>query len=430
MMTALRALSPFETSYFGSGTRIGSVPVGGMPLFIGSTVHGVLDVPTLRRVLAELAAAHPLLRSEQVVDAGGAQCLRRDDSYLPRLAVTEGGESEYLELLNTPQDWNNGLFHAHLFRAGDRDRIVLIIHHGIADGRSAFALLAELWERYTAHVTGAPAPRRNSDQRLPEAMDTRLARIVSDAEVAGLLNVLRAGAAMMSPELAPRHLPEHGARPGGGLTLDRIELDDAETAAVVAAALAHGLSVNSLIGGAAFAAFRAQWPPSAGTLPMVCGHAVDVRADLVPPLTASTVLNCVSGAGTFALVDAEAGPVELGHVVAAEMRASADRREALGVMLAAQRVTDPATAALFSAQNTFTISNIGRVPAHSTPPGMRIIRDDVFAMAPGMPPKLTVFTVGDRMTIQVEYDTARHSETQLGEVRGALLRALTSVRAA
>ncbi|MBF6334415.1 hypothetical protein IU450_00800 [Nocardia abscessus] len=434
MMTALRALSPFETNYFGSETRIGSIPVGGMPLFIGSTVEGALDVPALRRVLGELAAAHPLLRSRQVVNSEGVRCFRRDDSYLPRLAIAEGGEPEYAALVNTPQDWNDGLFHACLLREGDRDRIVLVLHHGIADGRSAFALLAELWARYTAQVTNSPAPQTEPDQSLPEAMDTRLARIVSDAEVEALLDLIRAGAAMMSPELAPRHLPQFGdgvgAYPPGRLTLDRIELDSAETAAVIAAARTHGLSVNSLLGGAAFAAFRTQLAPAAGALPMVCGHAVDVRADLVPPLPANTVLNCVSGVGTFALVEAGADPIALARTVAAGMRASVDRKEALGMMLAAQRATDPATAALMSAQNTFAISNIGRVPAHSTPPGVRIIRDDIFAMSAGMPPKLTVFTVGGRMTIQVEYDTALHSRDQLGAVRQALTGALTSVHAA
>ncbi|MET9025213.1 hypothetical protein ABZW96_06255 [Nocardia sp. NPDC004168] len=431
MMTDHRPLSPFESSYFGSDTRIGSIPVGGMPLFIGSTVQGVLDVSALRRVLAELAAAHPLLRS-QVIDAEGAKCFRRDESYRPRLTITEGGEPEYLELVNTHQDWTGGLFHAHLLRDGDHDRIVLVIHHGIADGRSAFALLAELWERYTAQVTGAPAPQANPDQRLPEAMDTGLARIVSDEEVAGLLDLMSAGAAMMSPDLAPRHLPElgDGAHRPNRLTLDRIELDESETAAVIAAARLHGVSVNSLVTGAALAAFRAELEPSAGALPMICGHAVDVRAELVPRLPASTVLNCVSGVGTYALVEPEADPIALAHTVASGMRASVERREALLVMLAAQRVTDPVTAALFSSPNTFAISNIGRLPAFSTPPGLRIVRNDVFAMTVGMPPKLTVFTVGDRMTIQVEYDTARHSRSQLGAVSQALTRTLAAVRAA
>lgn len=48
----------------------------------------------------------------------------------------------------------------------------------------------------------------------------------------------------------------------------------------------------------------------------------------------------------------------------------------------------------------------------------------VYAMGPGMPPKLTVFTVGDRLTIQVEHDTAQHSRAQLGEVTLALIEQL------
>lgn len=431
MMTDQRPVSVFESSYFGADRRIGSIPVGGMPLFIGSTVRGGLDVPALRRVIADLAAAHPLLRSEQV-DVEGARCFRRDDSYRPRLTITEGGEPEYLDLVNSRQDWTAGLFHAHLLRDGEHERIVLAIHHGIADGRSAFALLAELWERYTAQVTGAPAPHANPGQSLPEAMDTRLARIVSAEEVAGLLDVLRAGAEMKTSDLTPRQLPPlgDGAHRPNRLTLDRIELDDIETAAVIAAARVHGVSVNSLVAGAAFAAFRARLEPSAGALPMVCGHAVDIRANLVPPLPASTVLNCVSGVGTFALVEADADPIVLAHAVATGMRASVERKEALLMMLATQRVVDPATAALLSAPPTFAISNIGRVPALSIPPRLRIVRNDVFAMTAGMPPKLTVFTIGDRMTIQVEYDTARHCPAQLGAVRQALIRTLATVRAA
>jgi hypothetical protein len=41
-----------------------------------------------------------------------------------------------------------------------------------------------------------------------------------------------------------------------------------------------------------------------------------------------------------------------------------------------------------------------------------------------MPPRLTVFTVGGRLTIQVEYDTAHHSRAQLGKVTPALIEAL------
>ncbi|MGY2063148.1 hypothetical protein ACW9HQ_50360, partial [Nocardia gipuzkoensis] len=95
-----------------------------------------------------------------------------------------------------------------------------------------------------------------------------------------------------------------------------------------------------------------------------------------------------------------------------------------------RHIRDEAAAAMLSAPPTVALSNIGRVPAHTTPDDVRIVRDDVYAMGPGMPPKLTIFTLGDRLTIQVEYDTADHSRPQLGRVRDALTTALRRIEVA
>lgn len=428
-MTAQRPISPFEMTFFDSGSKLGSVPTGDMPLFIGSTVHGSLDIEILRRVLDELAAAHPLLRSKPVADTENVLRLVRDDAYRPRLEVADGGEAEYLNLVNGPRDWRDGLFRAHLLRDRDRDQIVLVIHHGIADGRSAFALLAEMWQRYTAHATGTALPPSDSDQRLPDSIDVQLAEVVSDAEVAEWLEQVRVGVLTMGPESAPRTLPEDGtgADPLGRFAVRRIELDAEETGALVDAARAQGLSVNSLLSGAGMVAIRSQLEPATGPLPIFCGHAVDVRSEVDVP--ARTILNCASGMGTLAIVSHDTSPIEVAHQVEAGMRAARERRAAPVFLLAAQRVQDEPTAAVLSAAPTVAVSNIGRLPAHSTPDGIRIIRDDVYAMGPGMPPKLTAFTVGGRLTIQVEYDTAHHSRAQLGKVSLALIAALQGISA-
>ncbi|CAM4371661.1 condensation domain-containing protein [Nocardia ninae] len=426
-MTAQRPISPFEATFFGTDTKLGSVPAGGMPLYIGSTVHGALDPELLRRVLGELAAVHPMLRSRVITEPDGTMYLRRIDDYRPRLDVTDGDEADYLRLVNGPRDWTDGLFRAHLLRAGERQQIVLTIHHGIADGRSAFALLAELWRRYTAHVAGSPLPVDDSDQSLPEAMDTRLAEVFSDAEVAEFLELAAAGVTMIDPATAPRALPcdgDGGDNPLGRFAVRRIELDSTETGALVDSARAHGISVNSVLCGAALVAWRTQLEPATGALPLICGHAMDLRNELVPPLPASTMLNVASGVGTPAEVGPEHHPIDLGLLVTTGMQAAVARRDAGRFLLAAQRVTDPATAAAFAAAPTLAMSNIGRLPAHSTPPGIGHVRDDVFAMGPGMPPKLTVFTVGDRLTIQVEHDTAQHSRAQMGKIASALVEQL------
>ncbi|MFI7003695.1 hypothetical protein [Nocardia sp. NPDC050175] len=424
-MTAQRPISPFETTFFGTGTKLGSVPTGGMPLFIGSTVHGVLEAEILRRVFGELAAIHPLLRSKVVTEADGTMHLLRDDDYRPRLDIADGDEADYLRLVNGPRDWTDGLFRAQLLRAGERQQLVLIIHHGISDGRSAFALLAEFWRRYTAHLAGRPLPVDDSDQSLPAAMDALLAEVFSDAEVAEFLELVRAGVTMIDPAAAPRQLPDDGDGSGddplGRFAVRRIELDAAETKALVDSARAHGISVNSLLTGAALVAFRTEIDPGTGALPMICGHAVDVRGELTPPVPANTMVNFASGVGTAAEVEPDDSPIGLGLLVTAGMQAAAERHDAGRFPLAAQRVTDAATAAAFAAAPTLAMSNIGRLPAYSTPAGVRHVRDDVFAMGPGMPPKLTVFTVGDRLTIQVEHDTAQHSRGQMAKVTLALI---------
>ncbi|UFS98172.1 phthiocerol/phthiodiolone dimycocerosyl transferase family protein [Nocardia huaxiensis] len=419
-MTTQRALSPFETGYFGTGARLGSVPLGGMPLYIGSTVRGEIDPALLREALAELAAGHALLRAHLVSDADGALRFELTPGFRPALEVAAGGEAAYRALVNSEQDWHDGLFKAIVLREEERTQIVLILHHGISDGRSAFALLDELWRRYSAHLAGSPLPPHDSDTELVDGVDAQLRQVVSDAEVAAFVAQIREAAFGMDPAAAPRPLPPAGnPDPLGRFALRRIELSAGETAAFVSAARAHGVSVNSLLAGAATLAVRTQFG-DIGPVPMMCGHAVDLRPELVAPLPDSTVLNCAAGAGTPLLVDIGSDPIELAQQVAAGMREALAMRFPALFMRAAQGALDPVASAVFAAQPTIALSNIGRVPEHSLPPRLELLRDDVFAMVPGMPPKMTVFTVGDRLTIQVEYDTADHGHVQMGVVAAAM----------
>lgn len=431
LMTAQRPLSRFETSYFGSATRLGSVPIGGMPLFIGTTVEGRLDLDILARVLDDLAAAHALLRAEVITDTEGAQHFRLRENYRVPLTVRHGGAAEYLELVNSRPDWTGGLFRAEVLRDGDRHQIVLIIHHGVSDGRSAFALLGQLWQRYTGYISGAELPAVLPNTELFDGIDRLLTSVISPADARELLDQWRAGAMTMGPDSVPRQLPRDGsgADPLGQLALHRIELNAVETTSFVAAARAQGISVNSLLSGVAMAAIRARLEPADGPLLLLCGHAADVRGELPDPLPAEAMLNCASGLGTPVLVTPADDPAELGQDIAAQMAAAAQRHEAARFMVAAQQELDEVTAALLASPPTLAISNIGRLPAHSLPEELRVVRNDVFAVTPGMPPKLTVFTVGDRLTIQVEHDTAQYSRAQMEKLTQTLIEQLQAVRA-
>ncbi|MFC6013615.1 phthiocerol/phthiodiolone dimycocerosyl transferase family protein [Nocardia lasii] len=426
-MSSRRRVSPFESSYFGAGTTLGSVPTGGMPLFLGTTVHGVLDPALLATVLAELAAAHPLLRSRVVREDGG-EFFVREDEFRPRLDFIDGGEAEYLALINRAPEWEQGLFRAYLLRAGLRQQVVLVVHHGIADGRSGFALLEQLWSRYSAHVAGDVGPSVNSDARLPEALDVRLGEVVSTEEAEGWLAMVAAGAAAMDPADAPRTLPRDGAPgdPVGRFAMQRVELTAQETAALVAVARERGLSVNSVLSGAALAAVRTRFPES-GEVAMFCGFAADVRGEFDPAVPVETIVNFASGAGTLVRATGDTTQLELAQQVETGLRAARERREPALFPLAAQLVRDPFTAALLSAPPTLAISNIGRVPPHSIPDHIAFLRDDVYAMGPGMPPKLTAFTIAGRLTLQLEYDTDHYSRSQMEKLRLTLVELLQTV---
>lgn len=427
-MTVQRPLSPFESSYFAADARLGSVPVGGMPLFIGTTVRGAVDAGILRRVLRELAASHVLLRS-RVVMVGGVACFEVDEDYAPPLEERVGEIDEYWELVNRRPEWDAGLFGAVLLHGTALTRIVLVIHHGISDGRSAFALLDEMWSRYGAQVAGHRLPLADSDRELVGGVDELLARVVTEAEVDEFVAQVRAEA--VSPAQAvPQTLPIDGdgvGDPGGRLALRRIELNVRQTTEIVDAARAQNISVNSVLAGAALATVRAQLPVD-GPVPMMCGHAADLRPALSPRLPASTVLNCASGTGTPVVVDRDADPLMVGVIVDQAMRFMLDTRFPALFMRASQRTLNAQVAAALSAAPAIALSNMGRLPAHPLPEGLEFVRDEIFAMTAGMPPKMTIFTVGDRLTVQVEYDTAEHSHHQMGRVAEAMSDQLARVR--
>lgn len=415
-MSAQRPISPFELPFFQVDAQFGSVPAGGMPLYIGSTVEGDLDLDVLRAVLVELAAAHPLLRAYPAADGGPVFRVAQDFS--PTLTIETGGEAAYLRLVNEHRDFRDGFFGAHVLRDGPRTWAILVMHHGIADGRSGFALLGEMWRRYTARVQGASLPV--VPEHLPQGVDERLAAEISPAEVEDLLDRMRT--IIGDP---PARLPIDGVEndPRGRFAIGRIILDASETADFVAVARAAGISVNSLMSGCAVAAFRAQFD-TFESLPMVCGFAADLRSALDPSIPDSTILNAASGWGTALSVAAASDPIVLGRIVDADVRAAIDRRDPARMALVGRYIRDEATAALISGQPSLAISNIGRVPRHEVPTGIRHIGDHVLAMGPGMPPKLTAFTVGDRLTVQVEYDTADHRREQMAGVERALAASL------
>ncbi|SUD48424.1 Phthiocerol/phthiodiolone dimycocerosyl transferase [Nocardia otitidiscaviarum] len=423
-MTTPRPLTPFELAHFDREAQLGSVPKAEVALYIGTTVRGEIDVEILRRVLAELAAGHAVLRAVVVRAAdGGLGFVLRED-YQPPLEIRAGGDDEYQSLINSKHDWGEGLFKGYLLRDGELSRIVLAAHHGVCDGRSMFPLVHEMWERYSAHLAGQPLPLSDVDRELPDGVDAQLARTVSDAELDAFMTQLAAIAAATDPATsAPVHLPIDGdgiGDPRGRFTLRSLDLSADDSEAIVTTARAHGVSVNSLLAGAALTALRTELDVDSGPAMMLATHCVDVRDQLSPPLSGSTILNCVSGVPTPVFASADADPIELARIVEVGVRGGVEARFPALILRALSRGIDPEAAGMPTIVPSLGLSNIGRMPAYPIPPNLELVRNFVYGMGEQMPPTMTMFTLGDRLTVQVDYDTVEHSHAQMGRVTEAM----------
>ena len=425
-----RPISPFETTYFRKPATADALPLFDVAIYIGSTVTGTIDAVRLRAVLAELAATHPLLRCRAVEDSSGALSFIGDDAFVPALDIVPGGVAGLSAVVDAPPDWSAGLFRAYLCHDGDQSRVLLAVHHGISDGRSAHALLDEMWRRYTAHTQGQGVAVEQRDA-LPEATDGFFAATTDQADVLELCHQLSAAAAAGGlggiATLPPD--PDH-AEGTGNFGIERIELTTGETTAFLDAAHGLGVTANSLLMSCALLAIRSQLTPSAGALPLMCGYTADMRSWLSPAISADVVVNAAFGSAIFAAVESDVPAAVLAPQVHAQLHEAITRRDPVRYLLARQSISDPATAAVLATPPSLLVSNIGAVAAPVLPSGMDLIHTEIFVVGVGMPPTMLVLTQGGRLAIQLEYDARVHSPLQMAGVRQALIHALCAPQSA
>ncbi|MFG2499346.1 hypothetical protein ACGFSB_14200 [Streptomyces sp. NPDC048441] len=425
-MTHQRPISPFESVYFLDLGPAG-LPLYDMPEFVESLVLGRPDPNLMRRALRLLTDHHPILRSEVKSGAEGL-LLQVRDRVQPPLTVLDGIEETFAQLINSRPDWTESLLHAWLLTDGERSQVVLGIHHGVADGRSAFALLDEFWQYYAALEAGAnPAPERR--EALPEAIDSRLAGAFPDAEIDALADAIaQAPADRTKTATLPTEGMGRADRPAAThrFVVDRLEFSPETTQSVVAAARARGVTVNSLVTGLVLTVVRAQLAPEHGPLTLTCGHGIDLRTRLTPELPLSTVLNCITGLQTTLSVGHDDRPETAGREVADQVAGALDRRDPERFLLAALRAGARGVAMPMPVVS-YGISNVGRIPAHPLPVGMKLLRFGGTANAAGMPPKIGVASFGGRLLVQNEYDSWTYSPEQMRKLLETLRAALTDL---
>jgi len=268
------------------------------PVVTVSHCRGWVSGDLLQKAAVLLVERHPLLRGRLDSDQGG-YLIRVADEWTPAVEVFQGGQDAFLRAINATLPRSRSLVRVSLIRARAASAVVLTIDHTISDGRSALAALSQLWRHYAALARGAVVSDTISTS-VPEPLEARLAGQFSPLELSGF----RAHECIFEQD-QPVSLPSttHARRdkslPSPRGRVQRIAFDSATTAAFVATARRHQMTVNSLLTGAVLIALRAHLSPSAGPVDLICQTPVDLRPRLFPEAAADSMVNYVAKRGAW-----------------------------------------------------------------------------------------------------------------------------------
>jgi NRPS condensation-like uncharacterized protein len=297
-------------------------------------VSGALDVAAVERAVATLREIHPMLRVRLVEEGSGlaSRYLFRESDARVEVRVASPGIFEPAALgreieaeLARPFDVERGpLFRVAVASDGARHRLLLAMHHMIADGASAAIVLRDLLRV----AAGDEAPRAVLE--LPAVSGPRfpsITRVRAMLDLAGF--VVRAAVHFLTRRPAGRNVTRLDAPASGretGILLR--ELDEAETSALVAAAKREGATVGGLLSAAIARAVYAE-AGIARPAHVAVINAVDVRemagegdelADHVDLLMSFVV--------TYHLVGDGRGLFELARECSRAVKAAVARRDA------------------------------------------------------------------------------------------------------
>ncbi|UQI45330.1 amino acid adenylation domain-containing protein [Streptomyces sp. HU2014] len=206
---------------------------------------GPVDGDRLRRALQHLLDRHPLLRAGFRQLPGGRVVQRVADAVTLPWREAEASGAALTELLRADRAERFDLaapplLRATLVRDGERHRLLLTLHHIVADGWSVSVLLRELLAAYRGEELPAPFDPRAHLAWLA-GRDRDAARDAWGTALAGLPGPTRlTGPDTDGTDTRPEPRPEH---------LDT-SVPEPLTACLTAHARAHGLTLSTVVHGA------------------------------------------------------------------------------------------------------------------------------------------------------------------------------------
>ncbi|ADG78267.1 Acyltransferase PapA5 OS=Tsukamurella paurometabola (strain ATCC 8368 / DSM / CCUG 35730 / CIP 100753 / JCM 10117 / KCTC 9821 / NBRC 16120 / NCIMB 702349/ NCTC 13040) OX=521096 GN=Tpau_1646 PE=4 SV=1 [Tsukamurella paurometabola] len=248
---------------------------------------------------------------------------------------------------------------------GAEQAVYLLVHHALADGHHALALLHELWTAYTAIVAGGDGDLAERPD-FPVALEDMLAERGYPSEP-----LIDPAAAEPAPTVTTATSAGHdNAGAGSGVpALTRAQLSAAETTALIDYGHRTGRTVNQLVSAAFIAATAAV--RGIGTTRVLYGYPVDLRRRLGEPAAGFTDVTNALGMAFFQAETEEPSLDELaaqvGARLAGDLEAGLVQRPmsmAAGPMGAGGALPEDCAVAV--------ITNWGPVPHLPTPEGLSL----------------------------------------------------------
>lgn len=338
-----RALTPLEVPYVLTGTTSSG----------SFTVRGPIDPARLAVAFAALRREFPALTGRIEANAFGFDLVTPEPPLVEHSAPI-GLERRPFAPGDVRLDLRPEISTAavQLVSNGDLHRVTLGVSHAVADGAHALFLNLRLWELYTDRGV-----EREPAAGLPSAPTDLAARLDTARRPEPVTVIARSAGVVPAPPAVDT----------GEFGFERIRLDAAATEALRRRAKGAGLSVHGLLAGLIVAAERAEFDCSGDeAVPMAVFSPVDLRGRCDPPVAAAEVTNFAGSSTTPLMVHGDASPEEIGRAVLDRLRTDlADGTVAAALTGdTAVTVTDGAPVRL---------SNLGAVPAPSTPEGVTAV---------------------------------------------------------
>jgi len=286
--------------------------------FIGFTVRlrGQIDRVAMTKAFDTLLQAYPVLAGHLEPAADGRHQIVVDDYLHPGIWVEPIADGADDPGTRRMPDQSEALVSLRVRLGDDRSELTLYTHHALADAHHQFALLEELFGRYTDVVTGAGVGTVKAGA-IPQSLESVLAD-------RGITKGQRSGLERLMTSMFAYQLPPSKRNPGGGEPLPvrvptaSCRLSREQTRELADICAARRLTVNSVV---AAAILMAEWRiRNTPHIPVPYVYPVDLRYFLTPPVGATEATNPLGVATYLAEIRDDTDLMELARDIVETFR--------------------------------------------------------------------------------------------------------------